>query len=114
MTYTREGGEVEFKMSLKLKPPGDERDAPKISFDSNARKWNASPNHYHEPIDLAWHGHMIVYNMVRYKVAEVNTSCSKRPILCSRVGGGQGLKVPPALLRKMLAGENATGSLDVD
>lgn len=110
MTYAREGGQVEFKMTLQLKPPEDERDADKISFDANAVRWNS--NHKHQMISRDWHGRIITYDSVKYIVAEVHTSCSKRPVLCKRIGGGQGLKVPPLLLRKILNGETVTGAAD--
>eukprot|EP00966_Prymnesium_polylepis_P040561 941149-Prymnesium_polylepis.1 len=47
MTYTKDGGQVEFKVSLKLKPPGEDRDTAKIAFDRNANKWNN--HHRHNP-----------------------------------------------------------------
>ena len=105
MVFTREGEQVEFKMSLQLKPPGEERDAAKIAFDSDATRWNRGGR---DPIDIAWHGRVILYDSVRYRVASVKTSCSKRPVICDRVGGGLGLKVPPSLLRKLIAGEHVT------
>ena len=103
MTYTNDGGQVEFKMSLHLKPPGEDRDTAKIAFDRNARRWNN--HHHHNPllkIEDAWFGKEITYDFKRYSVAEVNTACSKRPVLCRQLRGGPGLKLPPCLLRKLI------------